>query len=197
MDFRDQLIETSSHIKVARLTNTGDAPVNLSGISVTGLFSQMNNCPTVLYQVGDYCDIAVRFDPSRRGRTVGQLSVFDDAKGSPQTVALSGVGTVVKLSDIGVNFGDQKVGTKSPAVAVRLTNTGKSSLVISNIAVVGGGADNFSQRTGCGEKVPPGGHCTIKVNFKPQSNGQKNAELQISDDGGGSPQKVALAGTGT
>jgi hypothetical protein len=35
------------------------------------------------------------------------------------------------------------------------------------------------------------------VKFKPTATGMRTAAVSISDDGGGSPQKVYLAGTGT
>jgi two-component sensor histidine kinase len=143
------------------------------------------------------CQIQVSFKPTAKGPASRELSVTDNATGSPQTVALSGAGTVVKLSPEGVNFGDQKVGTKSAAVPVQLTNTGKTALSITKIAITGKDAGDFSQTNNCGTTVPAGGSCTIKVTFQPTTTGSRSANLTVSDDGGGSPQEVALAGTGT
>ena len=137
------------------------------------------------------------FKPTAKGPASGELSVTDDAKGSPQTVALSGTGTVVKLSTSGINFGDQKVGTKSAAVPVQLTNVGTTKLSISQIAITGTDGGDFGETNNCGTSVPAGGSCTIKVSFKPTAQRQRSASLAISDDGGGSPQTVALTGTGT
>jgi two-component sensor histidine kinase len=39
--------------------------------------------------------------------------------------------------------------------------------------------------------------CTIQVTFKPTATGARRAVLAFSDNGGGTPQKVTLAGTGT
>jgi hypothetical protein len=128
---------------------------------------------------------------------VGTLSVTDDAQGSPQTVALSGSGTVVKLSATGINFGNRRVGTKSPAVPVTLTNVGKSSLTIHQISIKGANAGDFSESNNCGSELPGGGSCIIKVIFAPQAKGKRSASLQISDNDPGSPQKVALTGNGT
>jgi Abnormal spindle-like microcephaly-assoc'd, ASPM-SPD-2-Hydin len=126
------------------------------------------------------------------------LSVTDDAQGSPQTVALSGTGTVVKLSPIGVNFGDQKVGTTSSPIPITLTNEDSHAPVnISNISIKGSNVGDFAQTNDCGSSVPAGGNCTINVTFTPRATGQRSANLMVSDDGGGSPQTVPLAGTGT
>jgi hypothetical protein len=89
------------------------------------------------------------------------------------------------------------VGTKSSTIAIELTNVGTTSLSISGIAIKGTDPMDFSQTNNCGNSVPAGGNCTIKVQFVPQAKGPRSATLTVSDDGGGSPQTVALAGTGT
>jgi hypothetical protein len=195
LKFQTQLVGTTSSAQAATLTNTGTVTVNISNISTRGPFPQTNNCPSAL-MVNASCQIQVKFAPPRRGLLTGQLSVTDDANGSPQQVALSGIGTVVKLSALGLNFGDQKVGTKSAPAPVKLTNVGPGSLAIHGIAFKGLDPGDFSQTNDCGNSVPAGGHCTINVTFHPQAKGKRSANLQISDNGGGSPQKVALSGRG-
>jgi hypothetical protein len=196
LTFPLQLVGTTSGAQPATLKNTGSTTVTISNITATAPFSETNNCPGSLPE-GQSCDIQVSFAPTAKGSASGQLSVTDNATGSPQTVALSGTGTVVELSPIGVTFGDQKVGTKSAPVPVKLTNLGKTSLSVSQITISGADEEDFSQTNNCGSSVPAGGSCTIKVVFKPTATGQRSANLTISDDGGGSPQAVTLFGTGT
>jgi len=191
-----QLVDTASSTQTATFSNTGNVAVTISEITATTPFSEADNCPSSL-PGGESCQIQVSFKPSAKGPATGQLSVTDDASGSPQTAALSGTGTVVELSPIGLNFGDQKLKTKSPAVPVQLTNTGKSKLAISQIAITGADAEDFSETNNCGASLQAGASCTIKVMFRPTSKGQRSADLAITDDGGGSPQKLPLAGTGT
>jgi hypothetical protein len=196
LKFPLQLVGTTSSAQTATFTNTGSVVVNISKISITKAFAQTNNCPSSL-RVGTDCQIHVSFKPTAKGITTGTLSVTDDATGSPQTVALSGTGTVVELSTIGINFGDQKVGTKSASVPAMLTNKGTTSLSISQITITGADAGDFSQTNNCGSSVPAGESCAIKVAFKPTATGQRSAKITITDDGGGSPQGIALSGTGT
>jgi hypothetical protein len=196
LTFPLQLVGTTSGAQPATLKNTGSTTVTISNISATAPFSETNNCPGSLTE-GQSCDIQVSFAPTAKGSGSGQLSVTDNATGSPQTVALSGTGTVVELSPIGVTFGDQKVGTKSAPVPVKLTNVAKTSLSVSQITISGADEKDFSQTNNCGSSVPAGGSCTIKVVFKPTATGQRSANLTIRDDGGGSPQAVTLFGTGT
>ena len=196
LKFSTQLVGTTSPAQTATLTNTGTVAVNISNISTTGAFTESNNCPASL-PVSGSCQIQVEFAPKVKGFATGKVAVTDDAQGSPQTVALSGTGTVVKLSATGVNFGNQKVGTKSPPAHIKLTNVGKTSLAISEIAIKGADPNDFSQTSNCGNSVRAGGSCTINVTFAPKAKGQRSASLQVFDNGGGSPQRVALSGKGT
>jgi hypothetical protein len=196
LTFPVELVGTTSSAQTATLMNTGTVAVNISNISTTAQFTQTNNCPASL-PVSGSCQIQVQFAPHQGGRIGGTLSVTDDAHGSPQKVTLSGTGTVVKLSAVGINFGNQKVGTKSPPGSVKLTNVGTSLLIIDQISIKGTDAGDFSQTNNCGGKVAAGASCTIKVIFDPQAKGERSASLQISDNGGASPQKVALTGNGT
>jgi hypothetical protein len=195
LTFPVQLVGTVSSAQTATLTNTGTVPVNISNISTSGPFTETNNCPASL-PVGSNCQIQVKFAPVKRGNANGNLTVTDDAEGSPQMVVLGGTGTVVTLSPLGINFGNQNVGTQSPPAPVQLTNVGPGSLEISKIAIAGKDSGDFSQTNNCGNSVPPKGGCTIQVTFTPQAKGKRSASLKISDNGGGSPQKVALTGKG-
>jgi len=195
LSFPDQLVGSSSSPQPATLTNTGTQAVNISSISTKSPFKQTNDCPASL-AAGAKCDIFVRFAPLGKGAAKGTLSVSDDATGSPQEVSLSGVGTVVTFSPEGVNFGDQKVGTSSPGVPVTLFNKGGTTLSITGITITGANSGDFSQKNNCGQSVAAGGHCTITVTFTPTATGQRSAAVSVSDDGGGSPQLVPLAGTG-
>jgi hypothetical protein len=194
--FPAQLVGSTSSEQAATLTNTGTQAVNISSIAVKVPFTQTNDCPASL-PAGSDCDILVRFTPRAEGPAKGTLSVSDSATGSPQKVSLSGTGTVVTFSPEGVNFGDQKVGTSSPPVRVELFNKGGTTLSITQITIGGTNSGDFEQKNNCGQSVPAHGHCTITVTFKPTATGPRSASVSVTDNGGGSPQSVPLAGTGT
>jgi hypothetical protein len=124
LTFSTQLIHTVSAAQAATLTNTGSQSVTISSILTTGPFPETNNCPSTLL-AGNNCQISVQFKPRARGLAHGTISVTDDAKDSPQKVELSGEGTVVRLSPLGINFGDQKVGTRSSPAPVEVINEAK------------------------------------------------------------------------
>lgn len=88
------------------------------------------------------------------------------------------------------------MGTSSPTQSVTLSNTGSASLTISSVTVGGTNPADFAQTNTCGSGVAAGGNCTINVTFKPTATGSRSASLYISDDASGSPQTLALSGTG-
>jgi hypothetical protein len=78
-----------------------------------------------------------------------------------------------------------------------LTNQGDSVVNIQNISITGIDSGDFAETNNCGAQIASGGYCYIKVTFKPLQKGRRNADVSITDDGGGSPQKARLIGFGT
>jgi hypothetical protein len=70
------------------LSNYGSQTLNISGMTITGPFSEGNNCGTSL-QPGRFCTISVTW-LEQKGSGSGTLSITDNATGSPQMVFLSG-----------------------------------------------------------------------------------------------------------
>ena len=196
LSFPRQLVGTSSTPETVTLTNKGPVTLAISSIEASGDFLQMNTCGSTLI-VGASCTISVSFKPSVRGTRTGTLTVADNAIGSPQTVALSGIGTVVGLSPSTLNFGNAAVGTTTQAQTVTVTNTGNTVLTISGIAISGGDFNDFSDVSDCGSSLPAGASCTVKVRFSPKAKGPRHSSLVITDNGGGAAQDLRLAGTGT
>ncbi len=196
LSYATQLFGTSSPAQTATLSNTGDQAVSISNIAVSGPFTETNNCPRSLGEFGA-CQIQIVFAPAGPGAASGTLSVTDNATGSPQQVALSGVGTVITLSPIAVNFGSQSVGTLSSAAPITLSNVGTTGVSITSIAITGADPRDFLEANNCGSTLAANSGCTIEVKFRPTAAGARSAAVSISDNGGASPQTVALSGTGT
>jgi hypothetical protein len=102
----------------------------------------------------------------------------------------------VGLSADSLGFGGQQVGTTSGAQSVTLTNAGSATVTISSIGVTGTGATYYAQTNTCGSSLAAGGSCTISVTFKPTQLGSEIASVTITDNAPGSPQSIALSGTG-
>ena len=194
-----QLINTNSASQPATLTNTGTTSITISSISTSGPYSQTSNCPSTL-AAGAACTINVVFTPTKAGTQTGALSVADNGPNSPQTVALSGVGTVVSYSPTSLNFGNQPKGTSSQPKDVILTNMGGTAISITKIWITGSRVTSFSQTSDCPiapATLAAGASCTISATFTPQLKGALNANITVQDTGGGSPQNVPMSGNGT
>jgi phospholipase C len=101
-----------------------------------------------------------------------------------------------KFSTTALNFGNQTVQTSSSPQPVTLTNTGSGVLKISSIGITGTNMVDFSQTSTCGTVLLGGASCTINVTFTPTGTGSRTANLSVTDNAAGSPQTVALSGTG-
>ena len=81
----------ASTAQAVTVSNTGSAAATITGVSVTGDFTQTNDCGTSL-AAGASCTLAVTFRPTATGNRAGTLTVNSSATNSPTTVALSGTG---------------------------------------------------------------------------------------------------------
>jgi probable HAF family extracellular repeat protein len=200
LTFSTQAVGTTSGAKTATLKNTGTTSLTITAIAIVGInagdFRQTHNCGSAL-AAGASCSISLTFRPTASGTRAAAVSVSDNAPGSPEHVALGGVGTTAELSPTSLSFGTVAIGTTSPAKTVTLTNVGATALTISGIAMTGADAGDFAQTHNCGTSLAAGASCSISVLFKPTASGARSAALSVTDNAGGSPQHVALGGTGT
>src|SRR5262249_18912860 len=132
---------------------------------------------------GGHCIISVRFHPTGSGLRAGSLTINDNAPDSPQTVPLSGTGTVVKLNPQSATFPVQVIGTPSATRSITLSNTGTAPLNVSNITLTGSNPGDFLQTNNCIPTLPAGAACKIRVTFTPTDKDTRTATLSISDDG--------------
>jgi len=93
-------------------------------------------------------------------------------------------------------FTNQVQGTTSAPQNVTFTNYQSTAVSITSIVITGANASDFAESGNCGTSVAVGVTCTINVTFTPGATGARNASLLITDNATGSPQTVALTGTG-
>ena len=211
LSFGPQQVNTTSAVQTITLTNSGDAALTIYSIGRSGTnrldFAQSNTCPSsssTLLAAGASCFINVTFTPTANGSRSASVKITDNASGSPQTVALSGSGTpssapAVSLSPTSLSFGSQQVNTTSAVRTITLTNSGDAALTIYSIKRSGTNRLDFVQSNTCpssSSTLAAGASCTISVTFTPTANGRRSASVKITDNASGSPQSVALSGTG-
>ena len=201
LNFPTQTIGSTSQSQGVTISNPGSAPLTFQSIGVTGNeaadFSESGNCLQIL-SPGKNCTVNVAFTPLAKGTRQALLDIEDNTVNGQQKAGLTGAGTVVFLSSWSLSFGAQAVGTASVPQTVTLTNTGKTKLKIGKVSVSGEDKADFEiQNNYCNGTLAAGGKCQFNVVFQPTKSGSRNASVAIKDNGGGSPQEIALSGTGT
>jgi hypothetical protein len=103
----------------------------------------------------------------------------------------------VALSAASLVFAPQLVSSTSTAQSITLTNSGNATLKITSIAITGANATDFAQSNTCGATLAAAASCTISAAFKPAAIGNRSAAVSITNNADGSPQTVALTGSGS
>jgi len=199
LSFGVQAVGVSSSPLIATLANTGNLPLAISALGVTGAesgdFSQMSTCGSSL-AAGANCTITVTFTPTTTGARGAAVTITDNAPNSPQSIPLSGTGSlapIVSITPTSVTFSSQYVGTSGAPQSVMLTNTGAGTL---NFTGVTASPSDFNLSNACGSSLAVGASCSIGISFDPTAAGTRTGTLTIADNAAGSPQTVTLTGTG-
>ena len=195
LTFANQDIGTSSNSQPVTITNFGGSPLNFSGISASGDFTETNNCPNTLV-AGASCTASVSFAPTVAGQATGLLTINDDSGnlGASQAVTLAGTGTLprhLSLSPATLNFSGYTIGD-SPSQTVTVTNTSGASVGIAGIAM--SGDPSFVQGSTCGSVLSAGASCTVTVAFNPVAYGTFTSTLIVTESSG-AQETVSVSGT--
>jgi hypothetical protein len=104
--------------------------------------------------------------------------------------------TSAALSSGALLYPGQDLGVSSTPQVVTLTNTAALPLVIAGIQLTGSNPGDYAFTTTCTATLQSGANCTISVTFDPTAEGTRTAFVSITDSALGSPQNIALTGTG-
>lgn len=97
LTFANQDTGTTSNTQTVSFANTGTATLAISGITISGPFTQSSTCGSTL-AAGASCAFTLTFAPTSTGAATGTLTITDNAAGSPHTVSLSGTGTAPTMT---------------------------------------------------------------------------------------------------
>jgi len=182
--------------------------VTFTSIVTSGDFAgaTLAQCPSIAVEATP-CVFQISFKPTAAGTRTGAITFTDNASGSPQTVTLAGTGTAgtatLTLTPSSLMFGSQALTTTSAPLSVTVTNNSTAAVNFSGFTITGTNAGDFGVPAGtsgaaCSATgtLAAGASCTINVLFTPGAAGARAATLNIADNATGSPQMVALSGTG-
>jgi hypothetical protein len=198
LSFNPQLLGTASPPHTVTLTNAGTTTLSITSLSTKKPFQLGGGttCGTTVAP-GANCTLSVIFKPTVMGLKSGLLVLNDSASIKPEVIELSGTGTTLTVSPSKLNFGSQKVGTKSAPQTVTVTNTGNTAVSVTGVSITGNGYYDYSETNTCGTQINPGATCTISITFDPGLKGTRSAAAVINGPGGVVWQHVQLTGTGT
>jgi hypothetical protein len=194
ISFSSQVLGSSSKASNVTVQSSGTGPLQVANVSVTGPFTQTNNCSGSIAPAAS-CTIAVTFSPTVTGSISGVLTITDNA--GTQSVNLTGSGSApVTFSYTSLSFGTLAQGNTSAAKTVTVTNRLSTLLTFAGISVPAGGPFALSSNT-CGTAIAAGATCTVGITFTPTALGVVTGTLTFTDTAINSPQTVSLSGTGS
>jgi N-acetylneuraminic acid mutarotase len=100
--------------------------------------------------------------------------------------------SALSIAPKSLKFGNQRVGTTSPAKTLTVTNSSGLTVTFTGIRTTG----DFAQTNTCDTNLTAHASCTINVTFKPTAIGTRNGTLTLQDNATNNPQVVNLTGTG-
>lgn len=106
---------------------------------------------------------------------------------------ISAAAQTLTFSPSSLNFKDHAINTTSQAQSVTVENTGTTTLTITNISA---SAEFGIYANTCQVTLDAGKKCKVSVTFSPTQLGTITGAVTFTDSANGSPQTVALSGTG-
>jgi hypothetical protein len=180
------------------VTLSSVGPLTISSISVTGPFSEIDDCPASLPNATT-CTMYVYFSPTGGGTATGTITVNTNGFfNSASSISLTGLGTAISVTGAPLNFGNQLVKTTSAAQIVTVKNTGTAAITMNGITLSETVDYAITSNTcpASGSKLNGGSSCTISVDFTPASTGLKKGSVIINDGDPTTPQLAGVSGTG-
>jgi len=176
------------------------APVPLS---CTGGFVCSTDCVNgAQVAPGAACTLSASFAPQTLGTSSLTLTICDNTGGTPQTIQLSGNGTLpppVSITPNGFNFGNVAVATPSAVQSFLVSNPARTQVALAAPVAT---APFAVTSTTCGATLAALSTCTVAAAFTPAAIGPASGQLGVTftSNATGTPvtatAAAAIAGVG-
>ncbi len=209
VNFPNTNVGSTSAAQTLTVTNTGTAPMQITGLSLSGTnapdFATTTvatpQAPITVAANGGTAQISLTFTPTGPNARSASLVITDNAAGSPHSAALSGTGIPVPSfspSPTSLSFPNTTVGFASSAMDLTINNPGQADLVISSVARTGSNGPDFSFQGGTTfpQTIPAGQGLVLHVIFQPSIASAESAILRFSDNTPLGQHDVNVSGTG-
>jgi len=179
------------------VTNTGGSSVTISQVSASGTgFSFSGISTPVTLNAGQSTTFNVTFSPASASGASGNISIISNASNPTLNIALSGTG--VSPGTLGANpttlsFGSVTVGSNK-SLSETVTNTGGSSVTISQASISGSGFSMSGITTPL--TLTAGQSTTFNVTFTPAAATGASGNISIISNASNTTLNIPLSGTG-
>jgi Abnormal spindle-like microcephaly-assoc'd, ASPM-SPD-2-Hydin len=179
------------------LTNSGGSSVTITQAAATGAGFGLSGITLPLtLAAGQSTSFVLTFAPQASGAVSGGVSISSNAANASLAIALSGTGLSagsLAASPSTVSFGNIQVGNNKTA-SETLTNSGGSSVNISQVAATGAG---FSVS---GITLPltlaAGQSTSFTIAFAPQTSGAVTGGVNVASNASNAALAISTSGTG-
>jgi Cep192 domain 4/Abnormal spindle-like microcephaly-assoc'd, ASPM-SPD-2-Hydin/HYDIN/CFA65/VesB-like, Ig-like domain len=188
-----------TNTQMITVTNPGSANLSVTqeagpspGFSLSGLTFPLTIAP------GKSSSFTVGFSPTTSGTLSSSITLVSNAPTSPSLLTLSGSGVspILQLSasPVSLDFGSAPLGSTNTQ-NVTLTNTGNSSISVSQISANGSG---FTENgLGIPVTLSPGQSASFSVVFAPTVSGSATGAVSVVSTATNSPLSIPLSGSGS
>jgi len=166
------------------------------GISGTGFTLSGMTTPVTL-GAGQSASFSASFTPQSAGSASGSVTITSNASNPTLTIPLSGTGVAAGAlgsSPTSLAFGSVQVGNNE-ALSETVTNTGGSSVTISQAGISGTGFTLSGMTTPV--TLGAGQSASFGVSFTPQSAGSASGSVMITSNASNPTLTIPLSGSGT
>jgi hypothetical protein len=179
------------------LTNNSPSTINISQAnSSAAAFTVSGITVPLALNASQSTTLTVTFAPQSTGNVNGAVTVTSDAPNSTVSIALSGAGAApgtISASPTTLNFGTVQTGT-TQKLTDTLTNTGGSSLAISQVGISGSGFTLSGIATPL--TLGSGQSAMFTVTYAPLTATAASGTVTVTSNGSNPSLAVALTGTG-
>ena len=184
--------------QIVTLTNNSASTVNISQASVSGTGFKLNGVTApIALNASQSTTFTVTFAPQSTAPASGSVTITSDAPNSTLSMPLSGTGVALGAlgsSPTSLAFGSVRVGNNQ-ALAETVSNTGGSSLTLSQVGISGTGFTLSGITTPV--TLTPGQSASFSVSFTPQSASSASGSLTITSNASNPMLTIPVSGTGT
>jgi hypothetical protein len=200
VDYPAQPVGSDSPPQVVTVSNSGNAPLTFTSLSISGEFrivappagATPQACPATLAP-GAACRIDVVFHPLGFNLREGTLAIATN--GGSVALRIMGTGLVPEPPQLEVpssmDFGTRAVGTRSPAQPAPLHNVSPFAANVTELTASG----DFAVSDTC-LTIAAGATCSPSVTFQPSGTGPREGTLTVRTLRDADPYLIRLFGNG-